>query len=47
LFSVRKLRRREEHVQSFGLSLDMVQLPLSSRPIEAAESPHILLGKDP
>jgi mannonate dehydratase len=47
LFPVRKLRRREEHVQSFGLSLDMVQLPLSSRPIEAAESPNILLGKEP
>ena len=31
----------------FGLSLDMVQLPLSSRPIEEQESPHILLGKDP
>ncbi|MGA9013679.1 MAG: hypothetical protein WB509_14380 [Acetobacteraceae bacterium] len=25
----------------------MVQLPLSSRPIEEAQSPNILLGKDP
>ena len=25
----------------------MVQLPLSSRPIEEAQSPHVLLGKDP
>ena len=31
----------------FGLTLDMVQLPLSSRPIEEAQSPHVLLGKDP
>ena len=41
------LNRYREHVELFGLSLDMVQLPLSSRPIEEAESPHILLGKDP
>src|ERR1700730_19402522 len=40
-------QRHKEHVESFGLALDMVQLPLSSRPIEEAESPHILLGKDP
>ena len=33
--------------EKFGLTLDMVQLPLSSRPIEEAQSPHILLGKDP
>jgi mannonate dehydratase len=39
--------RHREHVESFGLSLDMVQLPLSSRPIEAQESPHILLAKEP
>src|SRR5207302_27741 len=46
-WSLDDLRRHKEHVESFGLSLDMVQLPLSSRPIEAAESPNILLGKDP
>jgi len=46
-WSLDDLRRHREHVESFGLSLDMVQLPLSSRPIEEAESPHILLGKDP
>ena len=34
-------------MEKFGLTLDMVQLPLSSRPIEEAQSPHILLGKDP
>src|SRR3984893_18200162 len=39
--------RNSDAGKEHGLSLDMVQLPLSSRPIEEAESPHILLGKDP
>src|SRR6202023_3417152 len=39
--------RNSDAGKEHGLSLDMVQLPLSSRPIEAAESPNILLGKDP
>src|SRR5271167_3956497 len=30
-----RLIRHREHVESFGLSLDMVQLPLSSRPIDS------------
>jgi len=46
-WSLDDLRRHKDHVESFGLSLDMVQLPLSSCPIEEAESPHILLGKEP
>ena len=46
-WSLDALRRHKEHVESFGLSLDMVQLPLSSRPIEEAESPNILLGREP
>jgi mannonate dehydratase len=46
-WSLDDLSRHREHVESFGLSLDMVQLPLSSRPIEEQESPHILMGKDP
>jgi mannonate dehydratase len=41
------LNRFREHIESFGLVLDMVQLPLSSRPIEQQESPSILLGRDP
>jgi mannonate dehydratase len=41
------LRRHKDHVESFGLSLDMVQLPLSSRPIEEQESPHIMLAQEP
>jgi mannonate dehydratase len=46
-WSLDDLCRHKEHVESFGLSLDMVQLPLSSRPLEAQESPHILLGREP
>jgi mannonate dehydratase len=41
------LCRHKEYVESFGLKLDMVQLPMSSRPIEQQESPHILMGQDP
>jgi mannonate dehydratase len=46
-WSLDDLLRQREHVQSFGLSLDMVQLPLSSRPLEEQESPNILLAKEP
>ena len=46
-WTVDSLNRQREHVEKFGLTLDMVQLPLSSRPIEEAQSPNILLGKDP
>ena len=41
------LVRVREHVEQFGLTLDMVQLPLASRPVEEAQSPHVLLGVDP
>jgi mannonate dehydratase len=46
-WSVDDLTRQREHVESFGLTLDMVQLPLSSRPLEEQESQHVLLGRDP
>jgi mannonate dehydratase len=46
-WSLDDLCRHKAHVESFGLSLDMVQLPLSSNPLEAQESPHILLGREP
>lgn len=36
------LERHKEKVESFGLALDMVQLPLASRPIEESQSPDIL-----
>src|SRR5216683_1080938 len=46
-WSLDDLCRHKEYVESFGLALDMVQLPMSSRPIEAQDSPHILLAKEP
>jgi hypothetical protein len=46
-WSLDDLYRHKEHVESFGLSLGMVQLRLSPRPIEQAESPNILLGRTP
>ena len=46
-WSLDDLRRHRDHVASFGLSLDMVQLPLSSRSIEEQESPHIMLAEEP
>ena len=44
-WSLDALRRHKDHVESFGLSLDMVQLPISSGPIEAGDRPHILLAR--
>jgi len=38
------LLRHREKIESFGMSLDMVQLPMSSRPIELQDSPDILLA---
>ncbi|SKA17038.1 mannonate dehydratase [Consotaella salsifontis] len=38
------LKRHREHVESFGLVLDMIQLPLPSQPIEKAPCPDILLA---
>ena len=46
-WSLDDLRRHRDHVASFGLSLDMVQLPMSSRPIEEQQSPHILMAQEP
>jgi len=46
-WSLDDLCRHRDHVASFGLSLDMVQLPLSSRSIHQQESPHIMLAQEP
>ena len=46
-WSVESLTRLRERVESFGLTLDMVPLPLSSNEISRSESPAILLGKAP
>jgi len=41
------LKRLRERVESHGVTLDMVPLPLSSLVIEKVEMPNILLGKSP
>jgi mannonate dehydratase len=46
-WSVDSLQKLREHVESFGIALDMVPLPLSSSEIARAENPNILLGKSP
>jgi mannonate dehydratase len=46
-WSVEGLARLRERVESFGLTLDMVPLPLSSSEISRSENPAILLAQDP
>jgi mannonate dehydratase len=46
-WSVDALTRLRKHVESFGIALDAVPLPMSSREIAKAEMPEILLAKDP
>lgn len=46
-WSVEGLSRLRERVESFGIRLEMVPLPLSSVYITKAEYPHIMLGKSP
>jgi mannonate dehydratase len=46
-WSVEGLSRLRERVESFGITLDMVPLPMSSNYISRAELPNILLGKNP
>ncbi len=46
-WSVEGLTRLRERVESFGLRLEMVPLPLSSNYITRSESPNIMLGRSP
>jgi len=46
-WSVGSLARLRERVESFGIQLDMLPLPLSAVSIDHAENPNILLGKSP
>jgi mannonate dehydratase len=46
-WSVDSLKRFRERVESFGIRLDMVPLPLSSSYITKSENPNIMLGKSP
>jgi mannonate dehydratase len=46
-WSVEGLTKFRERVESFGIKLDAVPLPLSSAYITRAENPNIMLGKSP
>lgn len=46
-WSVEGLTKLRERVESYGVTLDMVPLPLSSSYITKAENPNIMLGKSP
>lgn len=46
-WSVDALVRLRQHVESFGVKLEAVPLPMSSSEITKAELPEILLAKDP
>lgn len=46
-WSVEGLTKFRERVESFGIKLDFVPLPLSSAYITKAENPNIMLGKSP
>lgn len=46
-WSVESLIRLREHIDSFGIKLEIVPLPLASVPITVADYPNILLGKSP
>src|SRR4051794_3732464 len=46
-WSVEGLTRLRERIESFGITLEAVPLPLSSSYITASENPDIMLGKSP
>lgn len=46
-WSVEGLTRLRERVESFGIKLEMVPLPMSSSTIDKAEFPGIMLGRSP
>src|SRR5271169_5584749 len=46
-WTVDGLTRLRERIESYGIKLDMVPLPLSSSYITKAENPAIMLGKSP
>ena len=46
-WSVDGLARFRRHVESYGVTLAMMPLPMSSLPIDQVENPNILLGKSP
>ena len=46
-WTAENLTRYREHIESFGITVDVIPLPLSSHEISKAENPNIMLGKSP
>jgi mannonate dehydratase len=46
-WTIEILEKHIELLNEKGLTLDMVQIPLSSTPLEKSQSPNIMLGKSP
>ena len=46
-WSLEALTKLRERVESFGIKLDMIPLPLSNAAVARAEFPNIMLGKSP
>ena len=46
-WTIDDLKRHREKVNSYGIELDMVQIPLSSRVLNESQSPHIMQGISP
>jgi mannonate dehydratase len=46
-WSAEGLTRLRERIESFGIKLEIVPLPMSSSTLDRAENPYILLGKSP
>ncbi len=47
IWSAENLTKLRERVESFGIHLAMVPVPMSSHPIETAEMPAIMVGRSP
>jgi mannonate dehydratase len=46
-WTIDDLKRHKDKVNSYGIELDMVQIPLSSTPLDRSQSPNVMLGKSP
>jgi mannonate dehydratase len=41
------LKNHVDKLAGYGITLDMIQIPLSSTPLEVSQSPNVMLGKSP
>ena len=46
-WTVAEIEKLKKAAEARGISVDMLALPLSNRPVSQAENPNILLGKSP